>query len=471
MIKYVSIAVLLTQALLWAQQKSYLELNQGYIREKRDSFTFPDTAYSQKERDLDREYTRRHNAAVDASAIKLDIINGNIERAKIRLSQASYTDGFTRPIQLRYLAMLHFIEGEYQKSLEFLEKKELKELRHQDNVCLLRTLNLIILDRAIDAQKEWSNCKKFIIGKDGENNIWLNSLLELKLAQETDAAAAPLEGLHIENERGDKLRRFLKLALYLNKQELIFPRVSYLSVEALQDPKTRELLGMLYFRDLELVKAYELIEDLSTPNSENIKGNILLAQNKLELAYAQFKLALQRKSNSQNALERILPTAWRLNQWSQGSEYAARLDETPENKDSKLALEAAFLTKEGKAKEAIKRLDYIINRHTNAQAMEVNQLYAYNSMVLTKPKKTYEHADNACRQQDAYSCWLRAQLLVWEDLTLLVKRKDKVFEDTEDLLGKYRSGFEERPIKEKAYISQKDIEELEDAQIKLLQRN
>lgn len=476
MIKYAPILFFFALVSSWAQEKSFekssekssMELNQTYIRENRGEFSFPGSDIEQKERDWERKAALRQMAAKHLGAIKLDLINGDLEKAKIRLLQGRHSESFTRPIQLRYLAILHFIEGDYRQSLEYLDRPEMKRLRHQDNVCLLKTLNLVILDKAADARSEWERCEGFVTGKDGGSNVWIEALLNLKVAQETETPAAPLRDLNIENERGDNLRLFLKLALYLNKQDIIFPRVPYLSVEAFENPKTRELLGLLYFRNLEIVKAYNLIEDLSTPNSENIKGNILLAQKKLELAYAQFKLALSRKSDSQNALERIVPTAWRLNQWNEGASYAARLETTKDKKDSKLALEAAFLTKDNRPEEALNKLDAIVNKQTIAQALEVNQLYSYNALILGQEGKTKERADMACGQQDAFNCWLRAHLLLWEDFPAVVKRKDKIYEDVEDLLGKFRSDFKSDPIEESVYIDQKNIEELEDAQIELI---
>ncbi|MCO4754667.1 MAG: hypothetical protein KC478_09290, partial [Bacteriovoracaceae bacterium] len=285
---------------------------------------------------------------------------------------------------------------------------------------------------------------------------------------ETKVAARPLKGLSIENERGDLLRLYLKLALYLNEPELILKRTPYLSEEVFSNPLTRELLGLLFYRNADFVKAYELIEDLSTPNSENIKGNIYLAQGKLELAYAQFKVALNRKTNSQNALERIIPTAWRLNQWNDGVEFTRLLDNSSDKQLEKLALEAAFLTKNEQYTEALDRLKYIVSETKESAPLEVNQLYAYNSLIKEDKKNAFEYANRACKQQDAYACWMRSHMFIWEDFTLLSKREDKVFENVEDLLSKYTTEFTPNPIKETIFVEQRNIEELEDAQIELI---
>lgn len=450
-----------------AWEKSGPELKTTYIREKRGAFDYPKSDGSQTEAQLDRELGAKFETAKKLALIKKDIINGDLERAKIRLLQTQYSEDFSRPIQYRYLGIIHFIEGDYKRSQEFLTKKELSDFAHQDNICLLRTLNFIILNQAANAEVSWNRCQKFLSGKRN-SIVWMRSLLDLKLEQETEKAAAPLEGISVENESVDNMRLFMKLALYLNKQEAIFPRTKYFSLEAFQNPRTRELLGLLYFRDLQIVKAYNLIEDLSTPNSENIKGNILLAQKKYELAYAQFKLALKRKNNSQNALERIAPTAWILNQWEEGAVYASRLEARPGEESSKLTLEAAFLSKAGDHKEAIKKLKTVVTSSNNSEALEVNQLYAYNALATGDLTKAALYSDKACRQQDAFSCWTRQQLLLWEDFSALIKREDKIFDEVDDLVAKYTESFEPDPIKEQVFIDQKAIEELEDIQIELL---
>src|SRR5690606_1361977 len=136
-------------------------------------------------------------------------------------------------------------------------------------------------------------------------------------------------------------------------QKVIIPKIPDFAPEVFQDKELRELIGFLYYREAELVKAYEFIEDLDTPNSENIKGNLYLAGKKYELAYGQFKLALNRKNNSQNALERITPVAWLLSQWEDGANYVEeiRFQDDAQRFRAKV-LKTSFLTMAKKYKEA-----------------------------------------------------------------------------------------------------------------------
>lgn len=434
-----------------------------FIRENRGAFSYPQSGPEQLERQSRDNEAAEKASAGDLALVKFDLVNGDLLKAKSRLEK---TGNFAAPVRRRYMAIIEFIRGNYRQSLEHLKSEELSRETYQDKICLLKTFNLLILDRAEDAAGEWAQCEKYLAGKDGGENLWTNALLGLKRNRSKKRAIRSLRDARIQNQTGDTLRRLLKLALYLEEPKIPLKKAEYFSTEILENPRTRELLGLLYFRDLQFAKAYNLIEDLSTPNSENIKGNILLAQKKYELAYAQFKLALKRKNNSQNALERIVPAAWRLNQWQEGGKFAALLEETDSNRTSKRALEAAFLTKQNRPDQALKKLKTLANK-TKEQALQVNQLIAYNALALGDNALAFERADRACEQQDAFHCWLRTHLILWEDFAALAKQGERIAPEPGSMLAKYRKDFKADPIKERVYIKQEEIEEMEDAMIEL----
>lgn len=468
---FLIIAVISAQTLVFGQAlepSKSMDLIPTYIREYRSGFKFPSSKAHDAELAFEKKLGELDSITFNLARIKLAIINGDYDIARILLLKAKYDKNFSLPIQSRYLAILEFIQGNYSKSLEALQQKELSRIKYKDKTCLMETLNLIIVDKASEASENWQNCKRYLAGKNNSDHIWMDALVDLKFEQQTKIAAKTLDGLNIENERGDLLRLYLKLALYLNEPDTILERIPYLSSTVFSNPRTRELLGLLYYRQGEIVKAYNLIEDLSTPNSENIKGNLYLAQSKYELAYAQFKLALKRKSNSQNSLERILPTAWRLNQWEDGARFSKMLDTNSLNENERLALQAAFLTKAQMHDEARTALKTIVKNKQGQTPLEVNQLLAFNAFVTKDPKSLFMNSNSACAQKDGHACWIRAHMLVWEDLTLLADREDSIFEESEDLLKEYTEGFTVNPIKETVFINQKNIEELEDAQIELI---
>ena len=225
---------------------------------------------------------------------------------------------------------------------------------------------------------------------------------------------------------------------------------------------------MLYYREGELVKSYHFIEDLKSPNSQNIKGNIFLAQQKYELAYAQFKLALKRKINSQNSLERMVPLAWILNQWDDGIDYLDQLETKEKDRFTKLTIRAAFKTQKKNFIGATKDLNKIIYGSRNAQSPEVNQLMTYNALML-KDKDTAEtFSDLSCKNSDGINCWLRFHLLSWENFAYTMHRNENIHQEKNDIINQYTQNFKESPLEEEIFISQKDIEELDNNLIQLV---
>lgn len=402
------------------------------------------------------------------ASIKYFLLGGNTDLAKLRLLHASYKNDFSRPIQLRYLAIVSFIEGKYAESLEYLNKPELAQFEYLKKVCLLKSMNLVILDKTRELETFWPQCREATLGHTTSLHLWIETLISLRIKENRDAVQAPFKNLAIENNSGDFLRIYLKLALYLNQQQVIFPRLPYMSIEVFKNDELRELIGMLYYRDGQLLNTYKFIEDLDTPNSENIKGNIYLAQNKYELAYAQFKLALKAKSNSANALERIIPVAWRLRQWKDGLGYLSKYEVSSEKESEKNAITAAFLIQIGEFEKAREILLKLTQRYENGNTPEINTLLMYTYLNLKDELNLAKFAGKACEQKVGLACWMVYQMSIWEDISLTSFRDEKILSSKESLVEKFKSSFTEEPLKEAVYISQRDVEELENAEINLL---
>jgi len=441
---------------------------QSDIYRLRGDFKYPSSEDNQKLLSLNAISEETLKLSSFLALVKKHLINGQYESAKTLLINANYTKNFTRAIQYRYLALINFIEGDYKKSLEYLNKKDLQTIQAQDKVCMLKTLNLLIIENLQEAKFEWAKCQNLTGGKSITNHAWMSAIVSIKVNENKNAINDPFEGLSIENEREPFLSFFIKLAIYLNKHELIIPRLKYLGLNAYEDIKVRELIGMLYFRNGDLVKAYNMLEDLNTPNANNFKGNIYLAQKKYELAFAQFKLALQNKDNSQNSLERIIPISWILKQWKEGAIYTRRLKSNKDSLFFQRALEAAFVTQSKDYELASQILEEVVKGSRNSQSIEVNLLYAYNSVMLDREDKSIIYSNRSCNQKDGYNCWFRNYLLIWKDITKIIKQDRPIIESDKDLISELSSSFNLSPIKETEYVSQKDIEELENANIELL---
>lgn len=460
--------LILTLTALITQVVCAQGIDDSLIKENRGKFVYPKSPDGLMESEFQRKMQKNRYIALKLGSIKYEMINGNLEKAKVMLLQSKYTDDFSRSVQYRYLGMIHFIQGNYKQSQEFLTHRSMYNIESNDTICTLRTLNYIILDQAPKAKIEWKRCLDATSNASPTQHVWMNTILKLKLNNEPKITEVPLQKINIENEQGDFLRLFLKMALYLNQQNKVFERLSFLSDTAFADPEIRELIGMLYYREGKLEKAYEFVEDLDSPNSENIKGNLFLAQKKYELAYGQFKLALKKKVNSQNALERIIPVAWILKQWDDGLEYVDKLQVDPIDKYNKVALKAAFLTQANKFKEAEHQLRIIVQGSNDAQSSEVNQLYAYNSIMLKDNKTSEKYADKACRFKDGLNCWIQFHFAIWENFALTAHRDDPILEENTDITKELTASYTSDPIVEDLYVSQKDIEELDNNIIRLL---
>jgi tetratricopeptide (TPR) repeat protein len=247
---------------------------------------------------------------------------------------------------------------------------------------------------------------------------------------------------------------------------MIAPQLNELSIDQLQDPEVREIVGQLYFRMGMLVNSYRFIEDLKSPNAENIKGNLYVLRGKYELAYAQFKVALEQKQNSQNAMERLLPLAWLLGDWAQGSLYAERVIASPHTQINKLALATAFMIQKGEFSRAINALENINQRSRKGGHRDVTQLYSFAALMENKPSLVKKQAKLSCEQYDLMNCWLQYQLVQWDSFPLTIRRGDDLpaRRSWEKLI---KEDIHE-PLKETVYVNQLDIEELDDKLIKLV---
>lgn len=408
--------------------------------------------------------SKRHTE--ELKRIKFYMVSGEINLASVYLSKLAFANTKLRPVIYRYLAILSFIAGDFKKSYGLLEGHELSSTPHYAKVCNLRVLNQIILDITYDLEDQWNRCKIENFGNFFRSNMWwLETLIEIKLRPRFGITKAPFKGVKLESFSIDELKIFLKLSLYLNQEKLLIGEIAELTPEQLQDLEVRELVGQIFFRTGALANAYKYIEDLKSPNAENIKGNLYLLRNKYELAYAQFKLALEQKQNSQNAMERLLPLAWLLGDWEGGAHYAERVSTSPETFINKMTLAAAFHVQKGTFDNARQILDVVTQKSRRGGEIDVTQLYSFTSLMQNRPTETRKYANLSCAQYDLTNCWLLFQLGQWDAFPLMIRREDKIVHKREwEKLAKEDINT---PLKEIVYVNQLDIEELDDKLIQL----
>ncbi|MFP5384555.1 MAG: tetratricopeptide repeat protein [Bacteriovoracia bacterium] len=402
----------------------------------------------------------------DLTKIKYYLINGETRLAKTHLLRLAYTRTKLRPVIYRYLATLSFIESDFHKTYEYLSLPELQQIPYYGNICVLKVLSQIVLNKTRTLDNEWDKCRiENATSFRSDKLPWLQTLVQLKLKPLEGITKVPFEKMKLAALNIEETKTMMKLALYLNQEELLAGQIPFLEVEQLQDPEIREIAGQALFRIGSLAKAYKFVEDLKSPNAENIKGNLYLLRNKYELAYAQFKLALEQKLNSQNAMERLLPLAWLLSDWEGGSKYAEQVIASPQTQINKLTIMAAFLMQKGDYERSNIILQSIATKSRRGTEIEVTQLAAFTALMQNKPDIIKKQATMSCNQYDMLSCWMLFQLTQWDAFPLTIRREDKVpvKREWENLTKSTINN----PLNETVFVNQLDIEELDDKLIQL----
>lgn len=437
----------------------------GTLMDKRTKLILPEEVVDYADLNV-TEVAARNSDTKELQKIKYYIMNGEIRLARLYLDKLNYSQTKLKPIIYRYQGILNFIEGNFARSFEFFDKPELKVIPNYGKICLLKVLDRIVLSKKIGLQSEWDRC---IIENARTLNLtnlaWLNTLVELKLRPVEGITSAPFKALKIQTLETPQLKILLKMGLYLNQESLLVPQFPTLEIDQLSDPEVRELMGHLSFRQGELAKAYKFIEGISTPNTENIRGNLYLLRQKYELAYAQFKLALEIKQNSQNALERLLPLAWMMKDWQRGLEYAERVVASPQTQVGKLTIVAAFLLQNERYDEAREILNVITSRSRFGYHLDAAEINAYVALVQNSSEIARKNARASCEQYDMMYCWVVMQMDTWDSFPLTLRRKDKIAHLSE--WEKLTVEEINDPLKETVYVNQLDIEELDDGLIKL----
>jgi len=393
--------------------------------------------------------------------IKYFLLNGELRMASIYMMKIAHSNNKFKPIIYRYLSYIHFIDGNYSMAEAYLNSFELLKYPHFSKICVLNTLNKIVLNQLNKLEEHWLRCKtENYKGLNLSASKWLETLIELKLRPRIGMTQIPFKKVNFSQLSNTELRTLLKMAMYLNQEKLILDELDRFEVEQLKDIEVRELLGQILFRSGLFAKAYEYIEDLKTPNAESMKGNLYILREKYELAYAQFKLALDKKINSVNAMDRLLPLAWILKDWQYGGELSQSTIVPPNKFIEKLTLLAAFHLQAGDLKKSLNVIEKIYEKSKKGEALDVTQMATFLGLMLSNSKMMLKNAEISCHHLDVNNCWLLLQSHHWENLSMLVKKEGEI--KHKNIIDELKEKDISNPIEEKIYINQKDIEELDE---------
>ena len=376
------------------------------------------------------------------------------------------------------MSLIDFIEGNYRQSLNLISSSRYNGEKYYKEICILRVLNLMALHTLdqdnltrleVDRQflSEYRNCSVQTFAYTKNEHYWTEVMSRFKTRNRDFLAGGEIENVRYAISSLELTRIWLKLGLYLNKEELMKKNIPTLPATAYQSNIVRELLGLMYYRLGDIKKASEFVEGITSPNAENIKGNIRLKNKEYELAFGHFKVALLKKENSVNALERAIPLAWMLGQWEEGIRLLGRFIKPEQDERKKLALDTALKIKIEDYEVAEQQL-FIMERLFKRQIpQEVEIMKSYVTLRRNNVPVLRESSSIACKRHDGINCWVQLQMSIWENLGETIERDEKIFKDEDLDIESLRLKAKVVPLLESIVVDQKDIEELDSEKLRI----
>lgn len=422
---------------------------------------------------LTKENNQRNVDLFNLQKAKFKLISGDLKQAEFFLNRISDKESVVMGIKKRYLAIIHFINGRFDKSIAALNDKKINNSNYYIQNCLLRLINFMAVNDLAAIKREKSSCQFYTAKYSKNDQFWLEAMVTLKSADPQALKKMMMADVQATLNDDEMSRLWLKTGLYLNKEKDLLNLISILPESSYQSKRLREIVAFMYLRSGESKKALAFIDDIDSANAENIKGNINLANKEYELAFGHFRLALQKKQDSTNSLERAIPLAWMLNQWNDGLMMLANISNRNLDPRNSAAIKIAFLIREKRFLDAQRELTLLKIAFQGEPPYEVNIMDTYVNLMLGENDKAYdkrrveESAEKSCKAFDGISCWISLQYIQWDNLGKTIKREDAVYSDKTLTIESLKEKRVLEPLIETKSIDQSDIEELDGETIKV----
>ncbi len=424
------------------------------------------------ENSIINENNQRVSDIYNLQKAKFKLINGDLKQAEFYLNRISEVQSQIVAIKKRYLATIYFIQNKFKDSLEMLSSPKINN-NYVKQTCLLKIINYIALNNNQKVFNEKDACLIQLAPYSKNEQFWLDTIVKLKLNNKRGVELnliSPSDSVFLDDEI---TKIWLKTGLYLNKEKDLANYISSLSENSYQSKRLREIIAFLYLRSGSESKALSFVEDIETANAENIKGTINLKNKEYELAFGHFRLALQKKQDSNNALERAIPLSWLLGEWKDGLSMLNNISNPTLDKRNADALKVAFLIREKRFKEAREELVLLKIAFQNEPPTEVSIMDSYVSLMLGEKERNYdkrkleELTEKSCKSFDGLSCWISMQYIHWENLGKTITRDELTYTDKKLSIESLKEKQAITPLQEDQSIDQPDIEELDGATISL----
>lgn len=398
---------------------------------------------------------------------KKNLINGNLEMAEYYLRKVNELESRLGMIKQRYQSTIEFIKGNFANSHKLISSERYNDVRYYPEICMLRVMNLLALEDIKAFDNELRSCSNLTYNYSMNEQFWLTNFGDVKKRDKGLIAGTDIESM--KNILGSKeyIKMWLKLGIYLNKEQVLMKYISKFPEKTYRSKKIRELIALVHYRIGDKKKALSFIEDIDSPNADNIRGNISLEEKKYELAFGHFKLALNKKQNSINALERAIPLSWMLEQWEDGLNLLNRVINKKLDEKKKLAINTAFLIELEKFDKSRKQLNLLEVKFKKKVPLEIDLMNSYVALRRGNKEKVTESSSKACRRFDGLNCWIKMQQLTWENLGLTINREEDIFTGKSYEIDSLKAAVDIKPMKETIVIDQKDIEELDSTLVEI----
>ncbi len=411
------------------------------------------------------EYNQRNTDVKNLIEAKTHMINGNLRLATHFLGRIHESDSKIGPVKKRYQALIYFIEGDFKKVISTLNDQDFFGNRTFREVCLMKMFAYLALGDNKNILAINNRCQAISSDFSRNGQIWLLNLIDLATKKEFKMNTRNGLTNPFLTQGTEVARIWLKMALYSNREQSIDYFIGSLPSDAYQSRRVREIIAYAYYRLGNHEKAMSFAEDITTANSENIKGNIKLENREYELAFGHFKLALTKKANSRNAIERAIPLAWKLGQFKDGKDLLIKHVNT--EFFAKRALDIAFDIRLGDLELARKKILLLNRKFLENRPYKLVLMNSYISTQLDEPKNKQYFSEEACQKFDGLNCWLKFQHTMWPSISKTIKREGEVFNLKDFSVESLRNRVAVKEMDETINVNQNDIEELDSKEVKI----
>jgi hypothetical protein len=426
-------------------------------------------------------HKERSNDLTHLTLAKKAILAGDTNLALRYLERISKKGAALSDIRNRYESMIHFIKNDTEKSLSLLSNLDIYNSKSYREVCTLKIYAMMAesrreqkvkseamaLKNQRDLRNEFARCRDYTALYTPNDHLWFNNLELMQFGRLAELRGSYVNDIGYILSDNEILRIWLKTALYLGRHDLILNNIKDFPLFVYQDKTARELLAFIFYRIGDVTKAQAFIEDIVTPNSESIRGNIRLSNEEYELAYGHFKLALKEKENSANALERAIPLAWMLGVWSDGPELLTRLVGPEHDFKKRKTLDIAFKIRLDEIERAYEEILALTKDYKDYPPQEVDLLRSYLALRMKDQKHLAEATERLCRRNEGLNCWTQMQSLIWENTAQTIDREDRISLPKDWDIESLKQARNYAPLTEQVIIDQRDIEELDGESVQI----